>query len=157
MKTMPYVIIPLFAMLLNACTTAPQKVRPRYEQTLPDYVNLDGSIRHEVNDESVVQLWKQSEEERLNGQYENALKYLNTAIEIAPDDAILWSRGAELYLTVRENGRAENYATKSNYFASPDSRALQYRNWMIIKHAREMRGDLLGARNAQKMVIKYQQ
>ncbi len=146
----------LLAMLISACTT-PEKIRPQYEKTLPDYVNLDGSIRHEVRDERIVTLWKQSEEERRLGQYENSINHLNGALEYAPEDPILWSRGAELYLTIRENALAENYATKSNYYSAQDSRALKYRNWLIIKHARGMRGDLLGSRNAQQMVQKFQQ
>lgn len=149
------VVSSLLMLTISACS-GPKKVRPQYEKTLPDYVNLDGSIRHEVGDERVVALWKQAEEERRIGQFENATKLLNSALEYAPEDPVLWSRGAELYLTVRENGLAENYATKSNFYSSHDSRALQYRNWLIIKHAREMRGDLLGTRNAQQMVQKFQ-
>ena len=146
----------VLAASISACT-APKKVAPQYEKTLPDYVNLDGSIRHEVRDERVAILWKQSEEERRLGQNENAIKHLNNALEYSPEDPILWSRGAELYLTIRENALAENYATKSNFYGSKDSRALRYRNWLIIQHAREMRGDLLGSRNAQLMVQKFQQ
>lgn len=142
-------------VLLYGCST-PQKATPRPDRDLPDYVGVDGSINHEVRDERVVELWQKSEAERSNGQYENALTFLNEALEYAPEDAVLWSRGAEIYLTVRENGRAENYASKSNAFAREDSLALQYRNWLIIRHAREMRGDLLGARNAQQMVQKFQ-
>lgn len=154
-KIKTIVVSGVLMLTISACS-GPQKVRPQYEKTLPDYVNLDGSIRHEVRDERIVTLWKQAEEERRLGQFENAINHLNNALEYAPEDAVLWSRGAELYLTVRENGLAENYATKSNHYSSQDSRALRYRNWLIIKHAREMRGDLLGSRNAQQMVQKFQ-
>ena len=150
-------LIPFLAvlLLLSACSSS-SKTPQLPEKNLPDYVGVDGSIHHEVRDERVAELWQKSETERQNGQIENALNYLNQALEVAPDDPVLWSRGAEIYLSVRENGRAENYASKSNAFAGPDSYSLQYRNWLIIRHAREMRGDLLGARNAQQMVQKYQ-
>jgi len=32
---------------------------------------------------------------------------------------------------------------------------LLYRNWLIIEHARSMRGDLLGVRSARKQVQLY--
>jgi Tfp pilus assembly protein PilF len=145
----------IISVLMAGCAT-PSKKTTEYEPTLPDYVNVDGSIRHEVRDERVASLWQATATESGNGQYENAIKYLNQALDHAPRDPVLWSRGAELYLTVGEHGQAENYAAKSNFFASADSRALRYRNWLIIRHARELRGDLLGVRNAQQMVLKFQ-
>lgn len=144
----------IVALTLTACAT-PDKSVPQYEPKLESYAEADGGIRHEVRDENVAELWRQADAEVRKGQQENALKFINMAIEIAPEDAVLWSRGAEMYLTVREHALAENYATKSNSFANRDSRTLMYRNWLIIKHAREMRGDLLGARNAQQNVLRY--
>lgn len=157
MKMFPFVCWLVFALLLGGCSSTPDRGQPKIEKALPDYVSIDGSIRHEVQDERVVELWKKSDSERQQGQYENALSMLNGALEVAPKDPVLWSRGAEDYLTIGENALAENYASKSNFYAPQDSRALQYRNWLIIKHAREQRGDLLGARNAQQMVLKFQQ
>ncbi|MDO6460174.1 hypothetical protein Q4485_05665 [Granulosicoccaceae sp. 1_MG-2023] len=144
----------LLALALSACAT-PDKRDTRYEPGLQSYTDSDGGIRHEVRDETVAELWRKADLEMRKGQQENALKYINMAIETTPEDPVLWSRGAELYLSVRENGLAENYATKSNSFANRDSRTLMYRNWLIIKHAREMRGDLLGARDAQENVLRY--
>ena len=150
-------LIPVLAimLLLAACSSSPKSPQLP-DKNLPDYVGVDGSIHHEVRDERVADLWQKAETERQNGQVENALNYLNQALNLAPEDPVLWSRAAEIYLSIRENGRAENYASKSNAFAGPDSYSLQYRNWLIIRHAREMRGDLLGARDAQQMVQKYQ-
>ncbi|MCB1754363.1 MAG: tetratricopeptide repeat protein [Gammaproteobacteria bacterium] len=156
-KTRAFVFWLIMLSLLGACSTTPEPSPLRAEKSLPDYVNLDGSIRHDVEDQRVADLWRKSETERQQGQYDSALTFLNNALEIAPQDAVLWSRGAENYLAAGEHSLAENYASKSNFFAGAESRALQYRNWLIIKHAREQRGDLLGARNAQQMVLKYQQ
>ncbi len=147
-------LIPLI-LLIAACSNL-QKPAPRHNQPIPDYISQEGNIQHEVQDERVAQLWRMTETEYANGQMENALKHLNSALLLSPKDAVLWSRGAELYLTVQENILAENYAGKSNFYATIDSRSLKYRNWLIIKHAREMRGDLLGTRNAQQKVLKYQ-
>ncbi len=145
----------ILSSTLLACTNI-NNTRSKYAETTPDYITQEGNIQHAIKDERVVQLWKKSETEFAKGQYENAIKHLNTALTHAGDDAVLWSRGAEMYLTVKENALAENYASKSNSFASINSRALRYRNWLIIKHAREMRGDLLGVRTAQQKVLKYQ-
>ncbi len=145
----------LLALSLVACANA-KKPSPIYKASTPDYISDDGSIQHEVKDERVVTLWKLSESEFSKGQYENAIKHINGALKYASEDAVLWSRGAEMYLTVKENALAENYASKSNSYASVNSRTLRYRNWLIIKHAREMRGDLLGARTAQRKVLRYQ-
>ena len=54
-----------------------------------------------------------------------------------------------------EAAQAENFAIKSNTFAG-DNTALLYRNWLIIEHARDLRGDLLGVRSAHKKVQQYQ-
>ena len=40
-------------------------------------------------------------------------------------------------------------AAKSNSLAAIGNRPLRYRNWLIIQRAREGRGDLLGAREAE--------
>ena len=49
----------------------------------------------------------------------------------------------------------KNFAIKSNVYAVTN-RTLQHRNWLIIEHARDLRGDLLGVRDAHKMVQQLQ-
>ena len=68
---------------------------------------------------------------------------------------MLWSRAAEIQLDNDQALIAENMALKSNAFAgeNPD---LLHRNWLIIEHARSLRGDLLGVRSARKQVEIYQ-
>jgi len=149
----------LLAVLTPAifsCSGMMTKERTDYSVSAPDYISSSGSIMHDIEDSEVAELWKRSETAFAAKQYENAIKYINSALALNADDAVIWSRGAEMYLGVGENALAENYAVKSNSFADIDSRSLRYRNWLIIQHAREMRGDLLGARNAQEKVLKYQ-
>lgn len=118
-------------------------------QTLDSYVSEEGVISHEVTDENVARLWQESEIFRRNGDLESARGRLQQAIVITPKDAVLWSRAAEIELSRSEHLRAENYAAKSNFLATVGNRPLRYRNWLIIQRAREGRGDLLGAREAE--------
>lgn len=118
-------------------------------QRLDTYVDDSGVISHEVTDENVARLWQESEILRRNGDIESARGKLQQAIVITPKDAVLWSRAAEIELTRKEHLRAENYAAKSNFLATVGNRPLRYRNWLIIQRAREGRGDLLGAREAE--------
>ena len=117
-------------------------------ERLESLVVEDGVISHEVTDENVARLWQESEIFRRNGDLANARGRLQQAIVITPEDAVLWSRAAEIELTREEHLRAENYAAKSNFLAAVGNRPLRYRNWLIIQRAREGRGDLLGAREA---------
>lgn len=118
-------------------------------QMLDQYVVEPGVISHEVTDENVARLWQESEIFRRNGDLESARSRLQQAIVITPKDAVLWSRAAEIELTRQSHLRAENYAAKSNFLATVGNRPLRYRNWLIIQRAREGRGDLLGAREAE--------
>lgn len=73
---------------------------------------------------------------------------------MTPHNPVLWSRLAELHMRLSEYPLAENYASKSNALSQGNTPLLN-RNWLIIKHSRNGRGDLLGAREAQLEVRKY--
>ncbi len=118
--------------------------------TLPD-----GSIRFDTEDQRIAKLWSASEQARIEDNNEKALEYLYQALEISPQNSLLWSRAAEVQLDNSEAGMAENFASKSNLFAESNA-PLLHRNWLIIEHARSMRGDLLGVRSAHKKVQEYQ-
>jgi len=146
-------------LLLSACNTvAPRhsderKIAPILSsagQTLPD-----GSIRHDIDNARVAQLWSASESARQNKDMDAAVEYIDEALKVNPQDPVLLSRAAEFKLVTLEPALAENYAAKSIAYAS-ENRTLLHRNWLIIEHARELRGDLLGVRDASKMVQTYQ-
>lgn len=118
-------------------------------QKVDSYLVEPGVISHEITDENVARLWQESEIFRRNGDLVNARGRLHQAIVITPDDAVLWSRAAEVELTQEEHVLAEDYAVKSNTLATVANRPLRFRNWLIIQRARERRGDLLGARQAE--------
>lgn len=112
---------------------------------------VDGVIRHDTVNARVAQLWAQAERSRFSGDDDLAARYILQALELEPGDSVLLSRAAELQLGLGEAVLAESYAIRSNS-VSDANRSLLLRNWLIIEHAREVRGDLLGVRTAHKMV-----
>lgn len=114
----------------------------------------DGSIRFDTRNEQVARLWIAAEKARTENRSAIALELIYDALELDPQNSLLWSRAAELQLDNLEAALAENYAVKSNSFAG-ENQSLLYRNWLIIEHARSMRGDLLGVRSAHKKVQEY--
>ena len=120
------------------------------ENTLPE-----GSIRIDTESARVAHLWSQAEQARLESNNDLALQRLFEALEVSPQNSLLWSRAAEIQLINEQAALAENFATKSNSFAGSNVSLLR-RNWLIIEHARSLRGDLLGVRSAHKKVQEYQ-
>lgn len=143
-------------VLLSACAALqPVETTETPDPIAPIGARPDGSVRFDTDSEKVAQLWKSAEQARKQDREAVALELLYDALEIDPQNALLWSRAAEIQLDSLEAALAESYANKSNVFAGENS-ALLYRNWLIIEHARNMRGDLLGVRSAHKKVQQYQ-
>lgn len=146
----------LLAALLAGCATdgrdarAPGPAPVISGETLPD-----GSVRGETTDARIAQLWSASQQSLAEQDDPQALEYLYQALELDPQNSLLWSRAAEIQLDNDQPAQAENFAVKSNTFAG-ENRGLLYRNWLIIEHARNMRGDLLGVRSANRKVQQYQ-
>lgn len=149
------------AVLLSACATVPDNgdtavQRDAQQALLPAPAQSpDGAIRSDTQDARVAQLWSASEQAVKEGRTQAALDFLVQALDITPRNSLIWSRAAELQLDASEAVLAESYAMKSNAFAG-ENVALLYRNWLIIEHARAVRGDLLGMRSAHKKVQEYQ-
>lgn len=146
------------AMLISACAT-PQSQDPGVTTGLsgvaPIATRPDGGVRLDTTSQEVASLWAAAERARAENKPVISLELLYEAMEIDPQNALLWSRAAEHKLDSLEPALAENYATRSNTFAN-ENRPLLHRNWLIIEHARSMRGDLLGERSAHKQVQFYQ-
>jgi len=114
----------------------------------------EGSVRYDTNDARVAELWSSAEQARLEANSDLALQHLFEALEISPQNSLLWSRAAEIQLNNQQAALAETLALKSNTFAGNND-SLLHRNWLIIEHARSMRGDLLGVRSAHKKVQEF--
>jgi len=115
----------------------------------------EGSIRYDTNNAKIAQLWSAAEQARLEQDNDLALRRLFEALELSPQNSLLWSRAAEIQLNNQQAAAAENFAVKSNTFAG-NNQSLLHRNWLIIEHSRSLRGDLLGVRSAHKKVQDYQ-
>lgn len=143
---------------VSACaTTGGETDIDPVAERLDTYITENGDIQHDITSREVAAHWRESENLRSAGDLSGARVRLQQAIEVAPRDPVLWSRAAELELEMAENLRAENYAAKSNFLTSQRNSALRYRNWLLIERARDARGDLLGAREAQIEARKYNQ
>lgn len=155
-------LLPMVLLVLQGCTAMSQTGGASNQPLQSDVATLDadgtladGSIRHDTDNARVAQLWVAAEKARASEDQETASRYILQAIEVAPQDGVLLSRAAELQLQMNQPVLAESYAVKSNAY-SQTNRTLLLRNWLIIEHAREIRGDLLGVRSAHKKVQEYQ-
>lgn len=138
------------ALLFAACSTAPE-YKPDYSAYTPAEptdTQESGKIKHMIGNPAVKDLWDQSEAARKAGDYDTAALLLERALRITPDDAVMWSRLAEIQLSQGNSQQAENLAAKSNAM-TVDNTTLNYRNWLIIARARSMRGDDIGAQEAE--------
>ncbi len=143
------------SLVLGACASVDPQPEP-FEQApiFPGQTLPDGSVRLDTTDARIAQLWSASEQSAGEGDEAQALEFVYQALELDPQNSLLWSRAAEIQLDNDQPAQAENFAVKSNLFAN-DNRGLLYRNWLIIEHARDIRGDLLGARSAKRKVQEF--
>ena len=139
----------------SGCATSQQQSDNDRVAAAPALTRPDGSVRVDTQNAESAKLWASAERAMSEGRPEIALELLYEALEVEPQNSLLWSRAAELQLDTLEPELAENYALRSNSWAA-ENRPLLYRNWLIIEHARSMRGDLLGVRSAHKQVQAYQ-
>ncbi|GIX21465.1 MAG: hypothetical protein KatS3mg121_0248 [Gammaproteobacteria bacterium] len=150
MHTHRRVLWVLAATLLAACASSPERetaeptpYRP-YEEPSP---GADRVVLHTGN-QAVLDLWRQAEAARAAGDYDAAIAAIERALRIEPDNAAMWSRLAELHLRKQNANQAESLAAKSNALAA-ENRLLLYRNWLIIARARRLKGDDIGAQEAE--------
>lgn len=143
-----------FALLFAACSTTPVYESDEYEfdpytaEPGDGDVQESDKIRHVIANPAVKDLWDRAETARATGDYDTAALLLERALRIAPNDAVMWSRLAEVHLSQGNSQQAENLAAKSNAM-TVDNATLNYRNWLIIARARSLRGDDIGAQEAE--------
>lgn len=155
LTTQPLLIVGS-VMLVVGCATVQEEVVVRNPTPLVTSANLpEGSIRYDTENARIAQLWSAAEQARLEANSDLALQRLFQALELSPQNSLLWSRAAEIQLDNKQAAAAEDFATKSNTFAG-NNESLLHRNWLIIEHSRSLRGDLLGVRSAHKKVQEYQ-
>lgn len=145
------VIWGLTALLVSGCGTAPtyddSEIYQEEDYGVVDQPRSD-RIQQTTGNPAVKDLWDEAEAARLSGDLETAALKLERALRLAPDSAALWSGLAEVRLEQGNANQAENLAAKSNAMVV-DNNLLNYRNWLIIARARKLRGDDVGAQEAE--------
>ena len=99
---------------------------------------------------AVSVLMRRAADQRRAGDLDAATVSLERALRIAPDDAMLWHRLAEVRLDQQRYSLVAQLAAKSNALALPGDRDLRARNWRLIAEARRGLGDSRGARDAER-------
>jgi len=89
-------------------------------------------------------------DQQRQGDHAAATASLERALRIAPDDAVLWHRLADVRLAQQRYDLVAQLAAKSNSLAPAADTALQRANWSMIAEAREALGDAAGAREARR-------
>lgn len=103
---------------------------------------------------AVASLMRRSDEQQRAGDFDSATVSLERALRIAPDDAVLWQRLAEVRAAQQRHDLVVQMAAKSNALADPADRTLRSRNWDLIAGARRALGDSRGAREAAERAAR---
>lgn len=149
-----WVLILSFSLFSAGCVFAPKYDESEeygddsYFDEYGEEADAGDKIKHDIGNPAVMDLWQLAEEARQTGDYETAVLQLERALRIAPTDAVMWSRLAEMQLSQGNSSQAENLAAKSNAM-TVDNPLLNYRNWLIIARARQSKGDDIGAQEAE--------
>jgi predicted Zn-dependent protease len=140
----------LVALLFAGCASTPDTDYDDADSYEPydDIGSAGDKITHTIGNPAVLEIWQKAEQARKSGDLETAAMQLERALRIEPNDAYMWSRLAEVQLMQQNANQAENLAAKSNAM-SLDNPLLNYRNWLIIAKARVLRGDDIGAQEAE--------
>ena len=138
----------IFTVILFAgCASTPEQIDHDYQQPDNNVQAVGNVIKHVIGNPAVIDLWNQAEAARNSNDLDTAELLLERALRIEPNDAVMWSRLAEVHLTQQNANQAENLAAKSNTM-NIDNPILNYRNWVIISEARKLKGDDIGAQEA---------
>ena len=100
---------------------------------------------------AVTALLGTAEKERQAGRTDRAAAVVERALDLEPQNALLWSRLALIRLEQRNWQQAVVLAGRSNSFAR-NNRSLQIQNWQIIESAKRGMGDNTGAAAARQML-----
>jgi len=83
-----------------------------------------------------------------SGDYDSAAAALERALRHDAKNADLWHRLAQVRLRQSQYEQAESVALKSNALAN-GNKSLMSRNWTLISKSRRLRGDAVGADQAE--------
>ncbi|WP_410344381.1 tetratricopeptide repeat protein [Thioalkalivibrio sp.] len=128
---------------------------PETEETRPAEPAPDRVPKAPATAPAALALAAQSDQSRAEGNLRLAGLQLERALRIAPRDAGLWNRLAQVRLEQQQFQQAERMADRSLQLGPADP-ALSLSNWRIIVRAREALGDSEGARRALEEVRRLE-
>ena len=143
-------IIYLIGFWFIGCSSAPKQIEsdgPIFDPNTA-YESQSDKVKHTIGNPAVWSLWQKSKQAEADGDLSTAVIQVERAIRLEGEDAVLWSRLAELNLKQGNANQAQELAKKSNSLALSDN-VLVYRNWLIIAKARRLVGDDIGAEEAE--------
>jgi len=135
-------------LLLNGCTTISNTGTPQPAE-VEDRTVVNGevlpfpnetdiqveSLYGQNNTSPVVQrLLTEAEHQRAAGAPEAAANFLERALRIAPQNAMLWSRLADIRYAQNDFQQSVQLAAKSNTLAASDQQ-LRRQNWYLMANA----------------------
>ena len=129
----------LVCAVMAGCAVKPVMDEPQEPMTASQ--ELDGS--------PALSLLASAEQARQQGDSSRAERYLERALNIAPDSSWLYKELADLRLTEGDARGAEGFALKALRLA-PDHPAYQAGLWELVATARERQGDAAGAKTARE-------
>ena len=138
-------IMVVLGLSVMACSLAPpmEEAAPRQQ----DSPSPKSSAVPQGNP-AVIALLDSAQNQRLEGNYEQAAAALERALRLEPRNAMLWHRLAQVRLSQGQWRNAIDLAAKSNSLAGGE-RSLQASNWLVIAQAKERQGDRDGAQAAR--------
>jgi len=101
----------------------------------------------------IVALLDDSRQQQQQGQLSKAAATIERAIRLEPNNAILWSRLAQIRLVEKNWQQAYVLANKSNSLASSNKTLLR-QNWQTIKQAKFNQGDQAAVEHAMLQIKK---
>jgi predicted Zn-dependent protease len=144
-----FTVSSVVALILTGCAPAPQRPDDG-DLTQDEYGSTDSTtvVKLQTGNPAVRDLWAQAEQARQVRNFDDAASKLERILRITPEDAVIWSRLAEVRLEQSNANQAENLAAKSNAMVVDDM-LLNCSNWLIISRARKLKGDDIGAQEAE--------
>lgn len=134
-------------------TTEPQQPLPRILPLPPPMAPAVIQDTVPASTPAVTALLGTAEQERLAGRTDRAAAAVERALDLEPQNALLWSRLAVIRLDKQNWQQAVVLAGRSNTFAR-NNRNLQLQNWRIIEQAKLGMGDNTGAAAARQMILR---
>jgi len=162
-----FLLILSLGLMINGCTTIsntrapePAEVEDRVVVNgevlpFPDETDIQVESLYGQNNVSLVvqRLLTQAEQQRAEGLPESAANSLERALRIEPENAMLWSRLADVRYAQDDFQQAVQLAAKSNILAASNQQ-LRRQNWYLIANAYQAMGKQESAQKYRDKLVQ---